>query len=293
MKITLLFTIISVFLFSCNNSGVNKSPDLKAEISEVKQKTVKDDVETPINTENQSVDSNKVFDNGIVISWIEKGQGEKINDEDVVLIDFKVTLDDGKVVDGNHLWEKEYFPFIVGYQMQTKGWDFALRQLKVGDVANIKIPAKLARGEQGIKKESEKGWFIPPNSDNYLTIKVIDKMKPTREVDGNKVWLFEESKKSKLLFAEDNAVQFHCMISTKSNPFYYNSYREKDPYTLYMSDRGIVPGLKKALINAKRGDRMLVLIPSSEAYGSKGLEGMVKPGENLLYNILVTDVTGK
>lgn len=287
------FLLLISVLFSCNNSGVIKSPDLKAEISEVKQKTVKDDVETPINTENQSVDSNKVFDNGIVISWIEKGQGEKINDEDVVLIDFKVTLDDGKVVDGNHLWEKEYFPFIVGYQMQTKGWDFALRQLKVGDVANIKIPAKLARGEQGIKKEGEKGWFIPPNSDNYLTIKVIDKMKPTREVDGNKVWLFEESKKSKLLFAEDNAVQFHCMISTKSNPFYYNSYREKDPYTLYMSDRGIVPGLKKALINAKRGDRMLVLIPSSEAYGSKGLEGMVKPGENLLYNILVTDVTGK
>lgn len=287
------FLLLISVLFSCNNSGVNKSPDLKAEISEVKQKTVKDDVETPINTENQSVDSNKVFDNGIVISWIEKGQGEKINDEDVVLIDFKVTLDDGKVVDGNHLWEKEYFPFIVGYQMQTKGWDFALRQLKVGDVANIKIPAKLARGEQGIKKEGEKGWFIPPNSDNYLTIKVIDNMKPTREVDGNKVWLFEESKKSKLLFAEDNAVQFHCMISTKSNPFYYNSYREKDPYTLYMSDRGIVPGLKKALINAKRGDRMLVLIPSSEAYGSKGLEGMVKPGENLLYNILVTDVTGK
>ena len=287
------FLLLISVLFSCNNSGVNKSPDLKAKISEVKQKTVKDDVETPINTENQSVDSNKVFDNGIVISWIEKGQGEKINDEDVVLIDFKVTLDDGKVVDGNHLWEKEYFPFIVGYQMQTKGWDFALRQLKVGDVANIKIPAKLARGEQGIKKEGEKGWFIPPNSDNYLTIKVIDKMKPTREVDGNKVWLFEESKKSKLLFAEDNAVQFHCMISTKSNPFYYNSYREKDPYTLYMSDRGIVPGLKKALINAKRGDRMLVLIPSSEAYGSKGLEGMVKPGENLLYNILVTDVTGK
>jgi FKBP-type peptidyl-prolyl cis-trans isomerase len=287
------FLLLISVLFSCNNSGVNKSPDLKAKISEVKQKTVKDDVETSINTENQSVDSNKVFDNGIVISWIEKGQGEKINDEDVVLIDFKVTLDDGKVVDGNHLWEKEYFPFIVGYQMQTKGWDFALRQLKVGDVANIKIPAKLARGEQGIKKEGEKGWFIPPNSDNYLTIKVIDKMKPTREVDGNKVWLFEESKKSKLLFAEDNAVQFHCMISTKSNPFYYNSYREKDPYTLYMSDRGIVPGLKKALINAKRGDRMLVLIPSSEAYGSKGLEGMVKPGENLLYNILVTDVTGK
>ena len=285
-----LFLIITI-LFSCSNSGVKKEEKEAVDFHQKESSTKKEN--KPIDVNDFPIDSNKVFDNGVIISWTKRGDGERLQDDDVVLIDFKVSLKNGKVVDGNHLWNKEYFPFIVGYQMQTKGWDFALNQLNVGDVAKIKIPAKLARGDKGIKKDGEKDWFIPPNSDNYLTISIIKKMKPSREVDGSKVWVFEKSKKSSVIFSENNAVQFHCMISTKSNPFYYNSYREKDPYTMYMSDRGIVPGLKKSLLGSKRGDRMLVLIPSSEAYGDKGLEGMVKPGENLLYNILVTDVTEK
>ena len=60
-----------------------------------------------------------------------------------------------------------------------------------------------------------------------------------------------------------------------------------------MTDNGIIPGLKKALINAKKGDRMLVVVPSSEAYGAKGSEGFVKPNEDLMYNILVMDVVDK
>ena len=291
MKLSVV--ILGLIIFSCSNSGVEvKLPeDKKSAVDAIKKEQVSEgDI---LSTDNKEVLKNQSFDNGIVISWIEEGNGELLSEDDVVLIDYKVTLEDGKVIDGNHLLKKDFIPFIIGYQMQTKGWDFALRKLKVGDFVNIKIPAKLARGEQGIKKEGEKGWFLPPNSDNYLSIKIVDKMNPTRVVEGNKVWVFEESKKAKLVFSEDNAVQFHCMISTKSNPFYYNSYRERDPYTLYITDKGIVPGLKKALINAKKGDRMLVLIPASEAYGDKGLEGMVKPGEKLLYNILVTDVTEK
>jgi FKBP-type peptidyl-prolyl cis-trans isomerase len=292
MRLSILFLVL--ILFSCSNTGVEdkKSKDPKEAIlngdklNEISEESI-------LSSKNKEVLKNQSYDNGIVISWIEEGKGDLLVEDDVVLIDYKVTLDDGKVIDGNHLLNKDVMPFIIGYQMQTKGWDFALKKLKVGDFVTIKIPSKLARGEQGIKKEGEKGWFLPPNSDNYLSIKIVDKMKPTRVVDGNKVWVFEESKKAKLLFSEQNAIQFHSMISTKSNPYYYNSYREKDPYTLYITDKGIVPGLKKSLINAKKGDRMLVLIPSSEAYGDKGLEGMVKPGEKLLYNILVTDVTEK
>jgi FKBP-type peptidyl-prolyl cis-trans isomerase len=38
---------------------------------------------------------------------------------------------------------------------------------------------------------------------------------------------------------------------------------------------------------------MLVVVPSSEAYGAKGSEGFVKPNEDLMYNILVMDVVDK
>ena len=47
---------------------------------------------------------------------------------------------------------------------------------------------------------------------------------------------------------------------------------------------------KMAEINAKKSDRMYILVPASEAYGSAGSEGFVKPNESLFYNLLVMDV---
>ena len=248
---------------------------------------------TALNSDNLVINSSKNYENGIDISWLSHGTGEKVKKGDVILIDYKVTLADGKIIDGNHLIRKASFPFLVGYQMQTKGWDFALQQLKIGDFARVKIPSELARGVKGIKKEGSKEWFVPPNSVNYLSIRVIKKQVPTRVIDGVKVWVFEENQENKIKFGEKSAIVFHCMISSESNPIYYNSYSSNSPYTLLLSDKGIIPGLKKALINAKKADRMYILIPAVEAYGSKGSEGFVKPNEDLFYNVLVMDVVKK
>ena len=293
MKKIILFVSIFCLAISCSTEGVKKQKkqddlSIKSEFKKSKKQ-----LKTALNSDEDDVNSTKEFDNGIVISWINQGKGEKVSKGDVILIDYKVTLENGAIVDGNHLWKKESFPFVVGYQMQTKGWDFAIKNMKVGDFARVLIPADLARGEKGIKKEGEKGWFVPPNSVNYLTIHIIKKQKPTRIVDGSKVWLFEENKSNKLKFNTSNAILFHSMISSESNPMYYNSYRTNSPYKLFMTDKGIIPGLKKSLINAKKGDRMFVVIPSSEAYGQKGSEGFVKPNEDLFYNILVMDVVEK
>jgi len=69
-----------------------------------------------------------------------------------------------------------------------------------------------------------------------------------------------------------------------------NIYRNNQPFSVIFGEPGLVPGLKKALINAKKSDRMFILIPSSEAYGSKGYLDLVKPNEDLLYNVLVMNV---
>jgi FKBP-type peptidyl-prolyl cis-trans isomerase len=159
--------------------------------------------------------------------------------------------------------------------------------MKVGDFVEVYLPSKYARGEKEIK------GVIPANSNNTLKIRILSKMKPTRSIDGNKVWVFEENKENKLLFDENEIITFHTMTSSPSNRNYVNTYSTNRPFELKLEDYGTVPGLKKALINAKSSDRMFVYVPSAEAYGSKGYQDVVKPNEDLLFNVFVMDVVKK
>ena len=264
-------------LQGCSTSGVEKNE---------KKKEEKAKLDHSLDKEHSVVDT-KLMGNGLVIVWFEKGTGETVNSGDMIVIDYKVRLKDGTVVDGNHLLKKADMPFLVGFQMQTKGWDLALTEMKVGDFARVKIPSHLARGEKGID------GLIPQNADNFLTVRVLSKKPADRIVDGTKVWILEENKNNKLKFDEGMEVSFHAMVSSPSNPMYVNTYRTNQPFKFKLGDYGIVPGLRKALINAKTSDRMLVVVPSSEAYGEKGYLDFVKPNEDVFYNILIMDVLKK
>lgn len=278
-KVSVAIICLAFLVSACDTSGVKKEKVEKKAADEKDPKVERSDLD-----KEHAVADEKKMDNGIVIRWFEHGSGEKIKDGELIEIDYKVLLKDRTVVDGNHLLKMESMPFMVGFNMQTKGWDIALRELKVGDFAEIIIPSDLARGRKGIE------GLIPPNADNILKIKILKRKTPTRVVDGNKVWVFEENVNNKLKFDEGREIEFHCMTSTPNKAFYVNTYRMNEPFKLRLEDSGVVPGLKKALINAKKSDRMFVLVPASEAYGAKGYLDIVQPNEDLFYNILVMDV---
>lgn len=270
------FVCSLLLMVACKTEGVEKETDAPVE------QPVEQAVDT-LEMDLKVLDEVKL-DNGIVISWLKKGEGDLLKQGDVAMIDYKVRLEDSTIIDGNHLLNMPAFPFMVGFQMQTKGWDLTLMQLRVGDFVRVFIPSKLVRGKKGIK------GLIPENADNYLTLRVLEKPKPTRQIDGNKVWLFEENPANKAKFGEENTIVFHAMVSTPTNARYFDSFQKNNPFELRLADNGVVPGLKKALINAKKGDRMFILVPASEAYGSKGYLDIVKPNEDLFYNVMVMDV---
>lgn len=272
---------LGLLLFaSCKTDGVekNKEPETQPVVEQERVDTLEMDL---------AVADKKTLQSGLSISWLKKGTGEALQQGDVVMIDYKVRLEDSSIVDGNHLLNKDALPFMVGFKMQTEGWEQLMGELHVGDFVRVYMPAKLARGDKEAK------GLIPKNADNYITLRVLRKEKPTRVVDGNKVWLFEENKKSKKKFNENNRIIFHAMISTPTKPLYFNSFATNEPFDLRLEDQGLVPGLKKALINAKKGDRMFILVPAQEAYGSKGYLDVVKPNQDLFYNVMVMDVLDK
>lgn len=270
MKV-IIALFFGMLLFSCTEGVEKKKPERKPRKTNV------------LDQKHQVVDELKLAD-GLKIKWFQKGDGPQVKFGDLVKIDYKVRLKDGKEVDGNHLLNRKALPFMVGFGQQTPGWDIAFNQLRQGDFVEILIPSPLARGEKGIE------GLIPPNADNILVVRILEVMRPDRVVDGTKVWLVEENRSNKLKFNEKTEVVFHGMASSPSSPIYVNTFRTNTPLTYRLADKGLVPGLRKALINSKKADRLFVLVPASEAYKQKGYLDFVRPNDPIFYNIFVMDV---
>ncbi len=234
------------------------------------------------------IEDKKTFGNGIRIQWFEKGNGEALQAGSVYELNYKIKLESGEVVDGNHLLKKDWIPFMVGFQMQTIGWDMALTELHVGDFVEVYLPAKFARGEKGVP------GVIPPNSPNILFLRIGKKVPPTKVVDGVKVWTFERNEElSDATIGANSEVAIDYFVGTKSNPMYDNSYQRNMPFTFRMTDASLIPGLRKGLMGAQLFDKAWVIVPAKEAYGSKGYVDLVKPNEDLFYQLFIMDVDRK
>lgn len=274
MKKIFFSGVVVLMLCACKHNPNDKTSDNKTDAHQVV-----DTIDL-----NLTILKSKILENGIEIEWLQEGDGIKVEEGHVYNIDYKVRLEDSTIIDGVHLLNKPFIPYLVGYKMQPEGWDLTLNELHVGDFVKAKIPSKYLRGEKEVK------GLIPKNANNLLNVRVINEVMPTRIVDGVKVWVMSETDKKTPVFGEEMEIEFFTMISTKSNPFYFNSFATNKPFKMNLSDKGIIPGLKKALINSKKGDRLLILVPSSQAYGSKGMNGLVKPNEDIFFNLYVNDV---
>jgi len=234
------------------------------------------------------IEDKKTFGNGIRIQWFEKGDGEALQAGSVYELNYKIKLENGEIVDGNHLLKKDWIPFMVGFQMQTIGWDMALTELHVGDFVEVYLPAKFARGEKGIP------GVIPPNSPNILFLRIGKKILPSKVVDGVKVWTFERNEElANAKIGETSEVAIDYFVGTKSNPMYDNSYQRNLPFTFRMTDASLIPGLRKGLMGSQLFDKAWIIVPAKEAYGSKGYVDLVKPNEDLFYQLFIMDVDRK
>ncbi len=230
----------------------------------------------------------KEFPNGIKIQWFSKGNGARVEEGEVYEINFKVKLISGETIDGNYKLHRKMLPFLVGYGMQTAGFDMAMKELQEGDFAEVYIPANLARGSKGIPS------IVPPNAPNIVHIRVGKKMKPLKELEGVKVWRLEHNAEVKdAVITETSNVAINYFVGTMSNPRYDNSYQRNTPFAFGMKDVSLLPGLKKAMLGMNMFDKLFVLVPANQAYGSKGYLDLVKPNESIFFDLIIMDVDKK
>ncbi|MEN9743364.1 MAG: hypothetical protein RLZZ65_1169 [Bacteroidota bacterium] len=228
-----------------------------------------------IDFEKGKVELTKKLPNGIVLKWIEKGKGPKFQSGEMALIEYRLALPDGRIIDGNNRIKLPFIPFVVGYSMQTPGWDLAFNELRVGDFAKIEIPASLAYGEKGIKN------IIAPNTPNWLFVKVLSRVQPSINTDGIKSWRLAKGEPIELAAGSEKEVAYQFVASTPSRANAINA--RKFPLRYVPGQRTAVPGLRKILKNAQKGERYYIVLSPQQAYGKKGYGNVIGPNEPVFF----------
>ncbi|XOV68216.1 MAG: FKBP-type peptidyl-prolyl cis-trans isomerase [Fluviicola sp.] len=278
---------VAVLFAACETEGVEKTPtDMGVTEKETPAQRVGTDVKDSTNIdleEEYEVVDEMTLSNGMIIKWFKHGDGAVVKDGDMIELNYSVTLEDGTPVESSRDMGMKSVPFMVGFKMQPS-WDYALRELRLGDHVEVFIPYQLARGDKAIKN------VLPAKSNNIVKMHVVGLKEPDKNVDGTRVWMFARNDQFKEEFGPNKRILFHCYISSPSHPLYYDSQKLNNPFNHGYGEPGLVPGLKKALNNAKKADLMLVHVPANQAYGNQGYLDYVKPNEDLFYRIFVVDV---
>jgi FKBP-type peptidyl-prolyl cis-trans isomerase len=218
---------------------------------------------------------------GVKIKWIERNTGKKIRSDEMLMLEYRLSLPDGRIIDGNNKMKMPYVPFVVGYNMQQKGWDIALQEMCIGDVAKIEIPSDLAYGSKGL------GSVIPPNTDNWLFLKIHGVVKPDYDQKGVRYWELQSGEEST---SRRNKVKFHMIASTKNKANIFNTYASNFPLTYASGQKNYPKGLEQVLKKANEGQYLFLILDSEMAYGTKGYTNLIQANESVFYNLKIIDV---
>lgn len=234
-----------------------------------------------INFEKGQVEKSKRLASGIVLKWIERGDGPSFKRGEMALIDYRLGTPDGRIIDGNNRIQMPFIPFVVGYSMQTQGWDLAFEHLRVGDFVKVEIPANLAYGAKGIKD------ILAPNTDNWLFVKIVSKIKPSIDADGIRAWKLADGQPFTLQEGEAKEVAYEFVASTPNRT---NAIvARKFPQRYVAGQKTAVPGLRKILKNALQGERYYLVLQPNQAYGAKGYGQTIGPNEPVFF---LLDIVG-
>jgi FKBP-type peptidyl-prolyl cis-trans isomerase len=285
MKNFFLFSLIFIF-FACNDNVQTKKDIKKITKANTQDLTALDTSATGskknlINFEKGKVEYRKKLSSGIVLKWIERGAGPGFKSGEMALIDYRLGTPDGRIIDGNNRIDLPFIPFVVGYSMQTQGWDLAFAHLRVGDFVKIEIPAALAYGSKGIKD------VLAPNTPNWLYVKVLSKIKPSIDAKGIRAWKLADGQPFEQEAGGIKEIAYEFVASTPNKP---NAIvARKFPQRFVVGQKTTVPGLRKILKNALQGERYYLVLAPEQAYGSKGYGQVIAPNEPVFF---LLDIVG-
>ena len=108
----------------------------------------------------------RITASGLKITDLAVGDGAEANPGQVVVVNYRGTLESGKEFDSSY--GRGPFSFPLGAGRVIKGWDEGVAGMKVGGKRKLVIPPDLAYGSRGA------GGVIPPNATLVFEVELLD-----------------------------------------------------------------------------------------------------------------------
>lgn len=191
------------------------------------------------------------------------GKGQEAATGDIVSMTYTGKLKNGSTFDTNAKPSANPYAFALGQGTVIKGWDEGIVGMKVGGTRKLEVPARLAYGSQ-----APPGSSIPPNSDLYFEVKLLDVVKQGEENVYDKTDIAQGSGPT---VANGDTVTIHY-VGTLVNGKRFDSTRErKKPETFTLGKGDVIKGLEAGLIGMRPGGKRRLRIPPNIGYGMYGL----------------------
>lgn len=223
-------------------------------------------------------------DNGLRVEWYSKRKTNKIELNDVVLVNYSSRIATGKVFDSNKEIGKP-IPLKTNIGMMMKGLEQGLLQMHVGDNGRIMIPSALAYGEQG------NGNVVPPNADIIVEIEVIKKIKPIVLEEGVKVYKWQTNPSGQTPIKNERiSFDYFAYTVGEKGKRYDNSYKNSEPFTFKFENDNVIDGLHQGMSVMKNKENAFIEIPAHLAYGKAGLVDLVPKNTAIVYDVRIVGI---
>ncbi|XP_035408470.1 peptidyl-prolyl cis-trans isomerase FKBP9 isoform X2 [Cygnus atratus] len=173
------------------------------------------------------------------------------------------------------------FNVFVGKGQLIAGMDKALVGMCVNERRFVKIPPKLAYGNEGVS------GVIPPNAVLHFDVLLIDLWNSEDEVQ---VQTYFKPEKCTRTVQVSDFVRYHYNGTFLDGTLFDSSHNRMRTYDTYVGIGWLIPGMDQGLLGMCVGEKRIITIPPFLAYGEEG-DGKEIPGQaSLVFDVVLLDL---
>lgn len=199
---------------------------------------------------------------------------------DFVRYHYHGTFPDGSKFDSSYDRGSTYNVF-VGKGQLIAGMDKALIGMCVNERRFVKVPPKLAYGNEGVS------GVIPSDAVLHFDVLLMDIWNPDDTVE---VETYHKPDACSRTVQVSDFIRYHYNGTLLDGTLFDSSHNRMRTYDTYVGIGWLIPGMDKGLLGMCVGEKRIITVPPFLAYGEDGDGKDIPPQASLVFDVALLDL---